>query len=68
MTGPNGRPAYFIACSGMGRTLAACYDTAGRLCPDGYTLVDRVSTARITSTTQGGVFSSPQHSMLIECN
>ena len=41
--GPNGKVAYSMRCSGMGRTLEACYQKAGEVCPDGYTIVDRSS-------------------------
>ena len=34
--GPNGKTAYSMHCSGMGRTLEACYQKAGEICPAGY--------------------------------
>ena len=41
--GPNGHPAFAMECSGMGRTLEACYQKAGEVCPSGYRIVDRTS-------------------------
>jgi hypothetical protein len=37
--GPDGRQAYVMRCSGMGRSLADCYQKAGELCPAGYDVV-----------------------------
>lgn len=39
--GPNGKTAYSMRCSGMGRTLDDCYQKAGELCPVGYYIIDR---------------------------
>jgi hypothetical protein len=36
ITGPDGNPAYAMQCSGGGRTVEACYQKAGELCPWGY--------------------------------
>jgi len=41
--GPNGKPAYSMQCSGMGRTIDERYRKAGEVCPDGYNIVDRTS-------------------------
>lgn len=38
--GPNGGTAYAMKCSGFGRTLDACYQKAGEVCPSGYTIID----------------------------
>jgi hypothetical protein len=40
VTGPDGKQAYAMQCSGDGRSLEACYEKAGYLCPWGYDVVD----------------------------
>lgn len=67
ITGPSGKPAYFMQCSGQGRTLAACYQKAGEVCPAGYSVVDRASDSRVFSTAPGQVHTSVQHALVIEC-
>ncbi len=64
--GPAGKPAYSMQCSGMGRTLEDCYQKAGELCPDGYTVVDRASSV-VGLPVRGGMLIAPQHSLAIEC-
>jgi hypothetical protein len=41
--GPNNKTAYSMKCSGMGRTLDACYKKAGGICPGGYNIIDRAT-------------------------
>lgn len=65
--GPSGNDAYSMRCSGMGRTLDACYQKAGELCPNGYTIIDRASGTVAVPTTGGGVIAAPQHNLAIEC-
>ena len=43
ISGPDGKTAYAMRCSGAGRTLEACYEKAGEICTAGYTVVDRAS-------------------------
>lgn len=65
--GPNGRTAYSMKCSGMGRTLDACYQKAGEICPVGYDIVDRTS-GTVGYGTGGGKFMfAQQHNLAIEC-
>jgi hypothetical protein len=40
VTGPDGKQAYALQCSGVGRSLEACYEKAGYLCPWGYDVVE----------------------------
>ncbi len=40
IVGPDGRTAYVMKCSGMGRDRSSCLARAGELCPTGYTVVD----------------------------
>ena len=65
--GPNGKTAYSMRCSGMGRTLDACYKKAGEVCPSGYTIVDRASGTIAVPVTGGGMIAAPQHNLAIEC-
>lgn len=37
--GPDGGQAYSMECSGLGRTIDACYRKAGEVCPRGYTML-----------------------------
>lgn len=64
--GPNGRTAYSMRCSGMGRTLDDCYQKAGELCPGGYTIIDRAS-GTVAVPVSGGIVATPQHNLAIEC-
>ena len=65
--GPNGKTAYSMRCSGMGRTLDACYKKACEVCPSGYTIVDRASGTIAVPVTGGGMIAAPQHNLAIEC-
>lgn len=40
ITGPDGRAAYVMKCSGYGRDRASCLAKAGEICPAGYAVVD----------------------------
>lgn len=64
--GPNGKTAYSMRCSGMGRTLDACYTKAGEVCPSGYTIIDRAS-GIIAAPINGGIMAASQHNLAIEC-
>ncbi|NIJ43264.1 hypothetical protein FHS78_003576 [Parvibaculum indicum] len=46
VTGPEGKTAYSMKCSGYMRTLDDCYKKAGELCPTGYT-IDAMPTSAI---------------------
>lgn len=64
--GPNGKAAFSMRCSGMGRTLDACYQKAGELCPTGYTTVDR-SSSPVGVPLNGSVMIASRESLAIEC-
>lgn len=66
-SGPNGKQAYSMKCSGMGRTLDACYAKAGELCPGGYNIIDRASGTVAVPLSGGGFIAAPQHNLAIEC-
>ena len=65
--GPNGGTAYAMKCSGFGRTLDACYQKAGEVCPSGYTIIDRASGTVAVPTKGGGIMAAPSHHLAIEC-
>lgn len=65
--GPNGRAAYSMRCSGMGRTLDACYKKAGEICSSGYSIIDRASGTVAVPVSGGGFIAAPQHNLAIEC-
>jgi hypothetical protein len=64
--GPSGKTAYSMRCSGMGRTLDACYKKAGELCPGGYNIIDRASGV-VGVPTGSGMMIAPQHNLAVEC-
>ena len=64
--GPNGKTAYSMRCSGMGRSLDECYQKAGEMCPNGYTIVDR-STGTVAVPVNGSIMAAPQNNLAIEC-
>lgn len=65
--GPNSKTAYFMKCSGMGRTLEACYKKAGEVCPVGYNIIDRATGTVGVPLQGGGTIMVPEHSLAIEC-
>lgn len=64
--GPSGKQAFSMKCSGMGRTLDACYQKAGEVCPNGYSIVDR-SSGTVGFMSQGTMMMAPQNGLVIEC-
>ena len=64
--GPGGKTAYSMECSGLGRTLDACYKKAGELCPQGYSIIDRAS-GTVAIPVYDSVMAAPKHHIAIEC-
>lgn len=64
--GPNGREAYVMRCSGMMRTLEACYIKAGEVCPSGYSVVSQDSSTVIVPTSNG-MIGAPRQTLAVEC-
>jgi hypothetical protein len=60
--GPSGRDAYSMKCSGLGRTIEACYKKAGEICPNGYVIIDKTSS--ITGV-DGDIYT--KQGIAIEC-
>jgi hypothetical protein len=55
-----------MRCSGMGRTLEMCYQKAGEVCPNGYSIVGQNSST-IAVPVNGSIMVAPQHNLSIEC-
>jgi hypothetical protein len=63
---PSGKLGYSMRCSGMGRTLDACYQKAGEVYPNGYSIVDR-SSGTVGFMNQGTFMMASQNGLVIEC-
>lgn len=64
--GPNGRTAYSMSCSGMGKTLDACYRKAGELCSGQYVVVG-LAAGTDGVGSGGAVVISTEYHLAIEC-
>ncbi|MEO3988158.1 hypothetical protein [Plesiomonas shigelloides] len=64
--GPNGKTAYSMECSGMGRTLNACYKKAGDVCPGGYQIIENSSEMNF-GRFNGNLMVANKRSLVIEC-
>ena len=64
--GPNGNAAYSMECTGMGRTLDACYKKADELCPRRWVFVDMVTEMNAVPVGNGFIFE-PWYSIAVEC-
>ena len=64
--GPSGKQAYSMMCSGMGRSMDACYQKAGEVCPNGYNIIDR-SSGTVGFMNQGTLMMAPREQLAIEC-
>ena len=63
--GPNGGEAYAMNCKGP---VEKCYSKAGELCPSGYDVIDRASTAfSVTNSHTGATTVGSRNSLMIEC-
>lgn len=66
--GPNGGTAYFIKCGSA--VIDACYAEAAKVCPNGYTFVDKQNNPNAVALSNGAggfnVVRGP-NSMLVEC-
>jgi hypothetical protein len=66
-SGPSGKSAYSMRCSGMGRTVDMCYQKAGELCPKGYVIIDKSNEIVGMTNSYGNVMMIPKNSLAIEC-
>jgi len=66
-SGPNGKSAYSMRCSGMGRTVDMCYQKAGELCPKGYLIIEKSNEIVGMTNSYGNVMMIPKNSLAIEC-
>lgn len=60
--GPNGRPAYSMGCSGIGRSPEACFKRAGELCQAGYSII-----SNDTQYMAWGGQLIPRNTIAVEC-
>lgn len=65
--GPNGRDAYVMRCSGLGRSWAKCYAKAGEVCPSGYEILSQQS-GTVAVPVGGGILAAPRQTLVIECS
>ena len=65
-TGPSGKQAYSMRCSGFGRDWDDCYVEAGKLCPQGYNIVDQ-ATGTVAVPYGGSVVAAPKQTLVVEC-
>lgn len=56
-----------MKCSGFGRSLESCYQEAGKLCPNGYDIIDQSSSMVAIPQSGGGTLIAPRDRMAIEC-
>ena len=59
ITGPYGKNAYHLNCSGIQNSMADCLEKAGELCPQGYDVLD----SRQTSTPNVYVYQNQVHTL-----
>ena len=64
--GPNGNAAYWMECTGMGRTLDACYKKADELCQRRWVFVDMVTEINAVPV-HGGFIFDPWYYIAVEC-
>ena len=64
--GPNGKQAYTMRCSGIGRTLEMCYQKAGEVCPGGYNIIGQDSST-VAVPINGSIMAAPRQNLTIEC-
>lgn len=65
--GPNGRQAYTMQCSGMGRTMEQCYQSAAQLCPAGYDIIDRPTGPTALVPVGGMLMAAQRQGLTVEC-
>ena len=68
VTGPHGRPAYGMKCTGLGRSMEGCHATAAELCPEGYVVFSQMSETVVVPLMDGGKLSVPERTIRIECD
>lgn len=67
INGPDGKTAYSLKCSGMGRDRQDCMIKAGELCPKGYRIFDDSSQAGGAVVTQNAVILARKDYISISC-
>lgn len=67
ISGPQGKTAYSLKCSGMGRTTEDCYEKAGELCPAGYIVEDVSRRAGPVVVSGNSIIPTSTEYMLVTC-
>ena len=67
ITGPDGRTAYSMKCSGFGRDHQDCLVQAGKQCPSGYVVIDDNRSTNGALVTDGAVILAKREYMTISC-
>ena len=67
IAGPNGKPAYFIKCGSA--VIDACYAEAGKVCPSGYSFLDKnnSSVGAILPVGNSLMLARGPNTFLVEC-
>lgn len=66
-TGPHGRPAFMMACSGAFRSMDTCKSQAEKACPGGYEVIDKPETVPGLQHASGGMLYPPDKKLAVEC-
>jgi hypothetical protein len=64
--GPDGNNAYSMRCSGMGLDWSDCYAEAGKLCPNGYKIIQQHS-GMIAVPAGSTLIAAPKQDLVVEC-
>jgi len=67
ITGPDGKTAYVLKCSGYMRDRQDCLVKAGQVCPSGYTVVDDNSSTKGAVITANAVIIAKRDYLTISC-
>jgi hypothetical protein len=67
ISGPDGRVAYSLKCSGYGRDRQACLEQAGKVCPAGYVVVDDSSQLSGVVVTKFAAIPAHRDYLTISC-
>lgn len=65
--GPNGGTAYYMKCSGMGRTMEACLHKAAEMCPRGYAVITSGTSNAMGIPAGNSLLIASQRDLSIEC-
>ena len=67
ITGPDGKVAYVLKCSGYMRDRQDCLIKAGEICPKGYSIVDDNSTTNGALVTGNAILIAKREYLTVSC-